>query len=739
MEEVLQRAGLPSAPLIRCARAPIGDGEIGALVRSLEKEPTFRGVWTIANDGLPVAILHALDKKNFLAACANMSGVLAWNWNHHFGRLVSFTLVVPKDRQPRMFVPDDSALVRAVAERGRIAFAASYATQLTPFYIADFSTPAKQPDMLAAFHAVLRFENHERFVVRDDELAFWLLMDHPTMQWHRQVPLPDAIRARWARSFESQLHVVSRALQDIREQKISDVYVSDDARVHVPSIMPFFDEVTRLLIAPTTSPQQAVEIVCSAISDPKKIGDVIHGVIKAFGRDLLVDPLKWVVREVLWAALLSPTSTLSGLRRPWLDGRNAKGDVVVRYIDLDLVALGEDAREYWANFEFNEIFDLGYVVTGRDNSIPRIPLYKQLADLRLDCTEVEANEAIRELLTEARENRQWSAPWGARVQVDVGSLKYLDIYELEGEFIALFRDTHERFLMIPVNVSQGTYCPPMILRASEDEKVVEENTQAALALVLLVASVVRDFLVVENRQAQFLARVTKGPRCSTNEALSVIYLPRVRYLRPDVDAFQKTLAGDTHRAAHDVSPHLRKADTASSGQVLLAMRYGFSVPRGYTFVRPHRRGDADQGERQRIYRSRSASAILYRVLTKAPLGSRPAWFDFEKDVAALMSGKGLTVVHQAASRRGDGGVDLYAHDEAHDRLWAIQCKCYAPARKVGPDVVRELAGSLYRYPAGARGMIVTTSSFTAAAMKEAAALNIEMVDGQAFVALLRAS
>ena len=83
--------------------------------------------------------------------------------------------------------------------------------------------------------------------------------------------------------------------------------------------------------------------------------------------------------------------------------------------------------DYWAEYEFNEVFDFGYVLTGTDRPIPRLPLYRALCDLKLGCTEEEASDAIRELLTEARENRQWSAPWGARVQIDVGPLRYLDL------------------------------------------------------------------------------------------------------------------------------------------------------------------------------------------------------------------------------------------------------------------------------------------------------------------------
>ena len=739
MEDILERVSGPSAPLIKCPRPPIGEGEITALMHNLQDESTFRGVWTLADNGSPVAILHALDEKNFRAARTSMTGVLVWNWPTHFGKLLSFALVIPGEHSPRIFVPDDSALARAVSECGRIAFAVSYGKQLSPFYLADFTKHPEHPDMLEALRAVLRFENDEHFLFRDNELSFWLLMYNNKMHWNADLPLKDAMRARWAYNYASVIKTVNSELLDVRAHGLlNDAYANDDARANAPVVMPFFDEVMRAIISPSTTTADALKMVSSAIPDPAKMGDLVSVIFTSFKKEVLTDQLKWVVRDLLWASLWSPAVTKSGLRRPWFDGRNESGDVAVRYIDLDPTALGEDARWYWAGFEFQELFDIGNVITGKDVPIPRIPLYQQLADLKLECTEAEAADAISELLAEARENRQWSAPWGARVQIDVGALKYLDIYEIEGEFIALFRGLHERFMMVPVNVSSGNYSPPFILKAEEDiedKEKIEENTQAALALVLIVASVVRDFLVVEDRQSQFVARPAKLPRCATNQALSIIYLPRVRYLHPNIGAFNKALAGDTHHAAHDVNPHLRKAEKASAAQMLLAMRYGFSVPRGYTFVRPHRRGDAVAQERQRLYRSRSASAILYRALAKAPSGSRPAWFDFEKDVAAVLSQMGLRIIHQAASRNGDGGVDIYAHDEAEDRVWAVQCKCYASAQKVGPDVVRELAGSLHRYPEGTRGMIVTTSSFTAGALEEAAVLNIKTIDGLQFIAL----
>ena len=43
------------------------------------------------------------------------------------------------------------------------------------------------------------------------------------------------------------------------------------------------------------------------------------------------------------------------------------------------------------------------------------------------------------------------------------------------------------------------------------------DTQAQLSLALVVASVVRDFVVVEERESQFSTRPSKVSRCKTNK------------------------------------------------------------------------------------------------------------------------------------------------------------------------------------------------------------------------------
>lgn len=96
------------------------------------------------------------------------------------------------------------------------------------------------------------------------------------------------------------------------------------------------------------------------------------------------------------------------------------------------------------------------------------------------------------------------------------------------------------------------------------------------------------------------------------------------------------------------------------------------------------------------------------------------------------------MVHQAAQRDGDGGVDLYATDRDGGG-WVVQCKCWGPHRAVGPEVIRELHGAIADADAGgstpSKGVVFTTSRFTAGALELAKSFGYECIDGAAFAAL----
>ena len=86
---------------------------------------------------------------------------------------------------------------------------------------------------------------------------------------------------------------------------------------------------------------------------------------------------------------------------------------------------------------------------------------------------------------------------------------------------------------------------------------------------------------------------------------------------------------------------------------------------------------------------------------------------FEEVIAEVLGSFGWRVHLTAATR--DGGYDIFAinRDEQADTKtsWLIECKKYAPERKVGVDVVRNLYGINIDVQA-ANLLIATTSDFT---------------------------
>ena len=111
-----------------------------------------------------------------------------------------------------------------------------------------------------------------------------------------------------------------------------------------------------------------------------------------------------------------------------------------------------------------------------------------------------------------------------------------------------------------------------------------------------------------------------------------------------------------------------------------------------------------------------------------------------RDGGALLEMQGFAAVRIATQGRTDGGIDIIALRKSNATTWLVQAKCYAQDRPVGPDIIREMLGSLQgytkRYPdQKPAGMVVTTSKFTGEAQRIALAHGVRLIDG----ANLRAS
>ncbi|MEU9885242.1 restriction endonuclease [Sphaerisporangium sp. NPDC051011] len=97
---------------------------------------------------------------------------------------------------------------------------------------------------------------------------------------------------------------------------------------------------------------------------------------------------------------------------------------------------------------------------------------------------------------------------------------------------------------------------------------------------------------------------------------------------------------------------------------------------------------------------------------------------FEHLVAALLRRDGFRKV-RVAGRAGDGGVDVVG--VAPDgRVFAVQCRRWSS--NVGSPHVRNLLGALAHAYSGHTGLLVTSSGYTSAALREAQGAGLAMLD-----------
>lgn len=130
----------------------------------------------------------------------------------------------------------------------------------------------------------------------------------------------------------------------------------------------------------------------------------------------------------------------------------------------------------------------------------------------------------------------------------------------------------------------------------------------------------------------------------------------------------------------------------------------------------------EQQERDRLRRERMQQ--VNGLLQLAPR-------QFEHAVAQLYETMGYVV--EVTPAVNDEGRDVIA-TRGRERLY-IECKRYALRRTVGRPELQKLVGALPN--SSARGVFVTTSSFSGPAREYAKARGVELVDGKALAGLLR--
>src|SRR5262249_11103838 len=148
-----------------------------------------------------------------------------------------------------------------------------------------------------------------------------------------------------------------------------------------------------------------------------------------------------------------------------------------------------------------------------------------------------------------------------------------------------------------------------------DDDLLAGRPEVQAASRLLMAALVRDFWVIEERHSVFDVKIERALSGKPGVRSRVVYLPRVRYVSSGMNVGRLSQGLEsTARESHYVRSFFRKVDTPSPLQLEIANRQNIQVPPGHTYVRAHYRGG---GEAQTIYRSRSALNLLYDIAAGA--------------------------------------------------------------------------------------------------------------------------
>lgn len=341
-----------------------------------------------------------------------------------------------------------------------------------------------------------------------------------------------------------------------------------------------------------------------------------------------------------------------------------------------------------------------------------------------------AIKMVTDIIDEANNNKIWTIPYKAKVQIQFGNFQSLVISEYKNKIHFLLYNSNYLSFYGNLDIDKKKWNIGMLDHLPDDFNG-DSDIRIRVALQLLIASIIRDFWVVEVRESIFDYSKKRIKLKIAGEKIikeTVKYIPRIKYVRKMLTHNVETGLNYTERRAHWVVAHLRKIQgKPSNTAVALAKNYNFEIKENYTFVKPHERGSL-KGKNV-MYRSKSALKLLFQEnITVSPGSETPEWFKFELDVNKWLIKNKFETIHTGGS--GDGGKDIIATKiiDKEIQTFLFECKCWKPP--VGIGIVRNLVGTLTDYPPGTIGAIITTSNFTSDAIEYAEKKDIMLIDGQ---------
>ncbi len=469
---------------------------------------------------------------------------------------------------------------------------------------------------------------------------------------------------------------------------------------------------------------EAVEILRTSVDPLSALFDLVEAEMRAHGaRRLLLrtdNPvLDRLESRLVELASVGAFTTRCGRVLPSFDSE----EITPIPLDLEAVERAIGFEQYWVRIATGARWGWSSFVRGDDIPISAQELFEGLQDVELVENAGDAHDTTNQLLAEAVASRQWTIPPGAVVDLAIGPFVRIEVREVGPAVVFVCRNARSEFM--PFVVFPKTGAIGGSIASVFDDAPHGERVQATIHVLL--ASIVRDFWVVEERSQVFARapeplRRKRAATVPTNGAPAIVYLPRVRYLNaPDVGRAARELV-PADRRAHTVAPHLRRSASASPHQRALAAIHGYSVPEGFTFVRPHQRGGE---EREVVFRSRSALRVLLDGIDGEIAGaaSRDAddWFAFETAVRDRLAARGF--VYESVRPLPDTqGSRIVVSDGL--RLGVVHAR---RSPRVGVNAIEAIMADAARAPAGALAVMIIPGTATDAAGELAARTGVEII------------
>ena len=306
------------------------------------------------------------------------------------------------------------------------------------------------------------------------------------------------------------------------------------------------------------------------------------------------------------------------------------------------------------------------------------------------------------------------------------------------------------FITIFLHDSKDRYATEMFVKGEDDFKywlynehhLSEYQSNESIGnLYLKLSACVRDWKVLIERDSTMTCRGHRVPKNVNTTRKRWFYLPRVKYNRLNTEnqiKREKIFFSETRVFSGERREHKRRLQEGmkpSKAQMVLAESRGVYIPEGYTYVRNSVWGKLKKSPREIKYRSKSMHGLLFTNeedinKTKELVNMSPAGFEehCEKYVESL----GYQVYKKW---NYDGGIDIRGIKDDGSRLF-VQCKHYLESgNPIGPDVVRELQGSVDLETKDMEDMeeckidkmVITSTRYTYKAIQAAESLNIKLV------------